>query len=253
MDYEKLLNLAIELGYQLMASGGEIYRVEESTYRLLKAYGLVAPEVFAIPNCLIISITTPQGHPVTQMRRIPNHGTDIELLERCNALCRHLCTHPVPLAEAFAQVKDLAAQTPRHDTRLALLGYFLVPAFFSPLLGGDLFDGLAAGMAGLVIGFLLIYARRLLGENAFLRTALCSALASLICLFLVRMGIGHNVDQATIGVLMVLVPGMALTTAMREIMVGDIVSGLSRTAEALLIGTAIALGAVAALALGQVL
>ena len=75
MDYEKLLNMAAELGYQLMYSGGEIYRAEESVRRLLCAYGLEAPEVFAIPNCLIVSVVTPQGRPVTRMRRVPLHGT----------------------------------------------------------------------------------------------------------------------------------------------------------------------------------
>ena len=84
MDYDRLLNLTTDLGYQLMASGAEIYRVEESMHRVLNAYGLERPEVFAIPNCIIVSVTTPQGHPITRMRRIPGHGTDIELLERCN-------------------------------------------------------------------------------------------------------------------------------------------------------------------------
>ena len=83
MDYDKLLNLSVELGCRLMFSGAEIYRVEESVRRLLLAYGLDSPEVFAIPNCVIVSITTPQGHPITRMRRIAGHGTDIELLERC--------------------------------------------------------------------------------------------------------------------------------------------------------------------------
>ena len=40
MDYDRLLNLTTDLGYQLMASGAEIYRVEESMHRVLKAYGL---------------------------------------------------------------------------------------------------------------------------------------------------------------------------------------------------------------------
>lgn len=71
MDYDRLLNLTTDLGYQLMASGAEIYRVEESMHRVLKAYGLERPEVFAIPNCIIVSVTTPQGHPITRMRRIP--------------------------------------------------------------------------------------------------------------------------------------------------------------------------------------
>lgn len=40
MDYDRLLNLTTDLGYQLMASGAEIYRVEESMHRVLNAYGL---------------------------------------------------------------------------------------------------------------------------------------------------------------------------------------------------------------------
>ena len=39
MDHDKLLNLGAELGRQLMTSGAEIYRVEESVDRLLTAYG----------------------------------------------------------------------------------------------------------------------------------------------------------------------------------------------------------------------
>ena len=78
------------MGRKLMESGAEIYRVEESVSRLLSAYGVQA-QVFAIPNCLIVSVTAPEGQPITQMYRIPAHGTDIELLERCNDLCRQLC------------------------------------------------------------------------------------------------------------------------------------------------------------------
>ena len=45
MDYERLLNMAAEMGYELMFSGAEIYRVEESMRRLLTAYGIENPEV----------------------------------------------------------------------------------------------------------------------------------------------------------------------------------------------------------------
>ena len=106
MDYDRLITLGAELGRLLMTSGAEIYRVEESVNRLLSAYGL-EPQVFAIPNCLIVSLTTPQGHPVTRMCRIPAHGTDIELLERCNQLCRRLCQSPPAVEEAQADRKSV--------------------------------------------------------------------------------------------------------------------------------------------------
>ena len=69
--------------------------------------------------------------------------------------------------------------------------------------------------------------------------------------FALRNTLAENLDAITIGTLMVLVPGRALTNAMWEIMAGDIISGVNRTAEALLTAAAIALGVVVALAVGQ--
>ncbi len=253
MDYDKLLELSTELGYKLMSSGAEIYRVEESIYRLLRAYGLEEPQVFAIPNALIVSVTTPQGHPITRMRRIPGHGTDIELLERCNALCRRLCVQTPPLEEAQAQVDGLSGRTHVYRASQILLGHAIGTAFFAPLFGGGLRDVLCASLCGLTVGVCVLYGKKFMGSNAFFRTAICSAVGSLLALILVRLGVGADVDVVTISALMALVPGVALTNAMREIMAGDMISGLSRTAEALLTGTAIALGAGAGLAIGRIL
>ena len=253
MDYDMLLNLAVEMGYQLMSSGGEIYRVEESVYRLLRSYGLEDAQVFAIPNCLIVSVTTPQGHPITRMRRIPGHGTDIELLERCNDLNRALCADPPSPQQAYEQVSGLTRGLRQYRPRQVLAGYGLAPAFFTLLFGGSALDGLCGGVCGLIVGAFLLYGQRLTGSNTFFRTAICSAVAALTSLLLVRFGPGQAQDTITIGVLMILVPGVALTNAMREIMAGDIISGLNRTAEAILIASSIALGAGAGLALGQLL
>ncbi len=253
MDYDKLLNMATELGYQLMASGAEIYRVEESIYRLLRAYGLEDPQVFAIPNTLIVSVTTPKGHPITRMIRIPSHGTDIELLERCNHLCRRLCFNPVPLDEAQTQIEALSKDVRTYKPWQMLMGHGLAAAFFTPLFGGGVADSVSAFLCGVLVGLCLMFGGRLIGSNAFFRTTICSAVASLVSLLLVRLGLGHDVDTVTIGVLMLLVPGAALTTAMREIMAGDIISGVNRMAEVLLVASAIALGVMVGVWIGQVL
>ena len=79
MDYDRLLNLTTDLGYQLMASGAEIYRVEESMHRVLNAYGLGAAGGVCHPNCIIVSVTTPQGILSPGCGASRGHGTDIEL------------------------------------------------------------------------------------------------------------------------------------------------------------------------------
>lgn len=250
MDYDALLDLGTELGYKLALSGAEIYRVEESVQRLLTAYGL-QPQVFALPSCLIVSVNTPIGHPITQMRRIPPHGTDIELLERCNELCRQLCREVPPLPEAVELVGTLGKDHRSYPTRILLLGYAAAAAFFTAFYGGTLLDTLCGGLCGLSVGVWMLWASPRLRFNNLFQTLIGAAIASLMALILVRMKIGGQLEAITIGTLMVLVPGMALTNAMREIMVGDIFSGLSRTAESILTATAIALGVMVSLAIGN--
>ena len=248
MDFDKLLNLGTELGRRLMASGAEIYRVEESVNRLLSAYGL-EPQVFAIPNCLIVSVTTPDGHPITRMCRIPAHGTDIELLERCNDLCRRLCREVPPLDEAQDLVDRLGA--PVFAPGFILGGYTAAAGFFALFFGGGAADALCAALCGLAVGLCLLFGRRITGSNNFFRTLVCSALLACLAAVLVRVGLGRDQGIITIGALMLLVPGMALTNAMREIMAGDIFSGLNRTAEVILTAAAIALGTALPLLVGQ--
>ena len=136
---------------------------------------------------------------------------------------------------------------------MMLLGYGTAPAFFAPLFGGGLRDLACAFLCGLAVGLCLLYGGKFIGANSFFRTAVCSAVAAFLALALVEAGLGESVDVVTISTLMVLVPGVALTNAMREIMAGDTFSALSRTADAILVASAIALGAAAGQALGGLL
>ena len=101
------------------------------------------------------------------------------------------------------------------------------------------------------MGLCLIYGKTLTGGNSFFHTAVSAALAAGLALLLAEIGLGASAEAVTIGTLMVLVPGMALTSAMREIMAGDILSGLERTAEVILTASAIALGTALPLALEE--
>ena len=90
MEICTLLDLAADLGYELAMSGAETFRVEESISRVLGAYGVEA-EVFAIPNCLTVSILTGDGQPITRMRRIGHHGNDLDAVEKLSGLSRAIC------------------------------------------------------------------------------------------------------------------------------------------------------------------
>ena len=56
------------------------------------------------------------------------------------------------------------------------------------------------------------------------------------------MGIAKNPDMVTIGALMILVPGLLFTNAMRDIIYGDTNSGINRIVQVFLVAAAICLG-----------
>lgn len=252
MDYEKLINLATDMGFRLLETGAEIYRVEESVQRILRAYGLGTGEVFAIPSCVIVSMVTPQGRTLTRVRRMGGSDTNIDQLERYNGLCRRLCAEVPPLEEAEALMEALAANKREYAPPLRALAYFAGAAFFCLFFGGSFADAAASGLCGLAIWVCLTFFVRL-GSNRFFKTVAGGAVSALMALGLTLAGIGHSVDLVTIGALMLLVPGLIFTNAMRDIMAGDMMTGIAKSAEALLIGSAIALGTGTALWLAQLL
>ena len=240
MDYYKLLDFATDLGYELSKCGAETYRVEESITRILTAYN-VESEVFAIPNCIIVSITSPEGHPLTYMRRIGFHGNDLDGVALFTNLSRRICVELPDPEEAMVLLEQTRQSRNQHHWAVILLGYFLAAGGFSVFFGGNLMDGLAGGLAGIVVGLFQMFMDRL-KTNAFFQTLLSAIPLALIPYGLGALGVIQNPDAAVIGTVMVLIPGLLFTNAMRDIIFGDTNSGVNRIIQVLLIAIAIACG-----------
>lgn len=252
VDYDELLNFATEMGFRLQVCGAEIYRVEESVQRILAAYGAPTGEVFAIPNCLIVSVTDPNGRPLTRIRRIGMHGTDIFRMEALNDLCRKICAEVPPLEASAQRLSAICDNHLTYSFWTRIGAYAMGTSAFALFFGGNWRDALCGGICGIVIGGSLSFMDRL-RTNLFFKTFVSGCLSALVALALVSAGLGVHVDTVIIGALMALVPGIAFTNAMRDIIAGDMVTGISKTTEALLIGVSIALGTAVALWVARLL
>lgn len=240
MDYNILLDLVTELGYQLAMSGAETYRIEESISRILSAYGIES-EIFAITNCMTVCIRTAEGESITRMKRIDYHGNDLDAVEKFNSLSRKICAETPAPDEAYRWLKQTKASRIYYKLPMVLLGCFLGAAGFAVFFGGTLVDALCAGFCGLVLGL----ADRFLSNhktNLFFKTIACSFVMTIIAYFTGFLGIARNTDMVVIGPLMILVPGLLITNAMRDIIFGDTNSGINRIVQVFLIAAAIALG-----------
>ena len=244
MNYSLLLDLVTDLGYELAMSGAETYRVEESINRNLAAYGLQA-EVFAIPNNLTVSIICDDGHPMTRMRRIGHHGNDIYAVERFSALSRRICAEKPDVETALVWLEETRQSRKVHSLPIHLLGNFLGAFGFGIFFGGNWIDGLCAGLCGILVG-VINRMMDTLRANQFFATIFAAFPMALLAYGLRAVGIAQNPDAAVIGTLMILVPGLLFTNAMRDIIFGDTNSGTNRIVQVLLIAVAIACGTGAA-------
>ncbi len=247
LRHNALMGLAVEIGYRLQESGAEIYRVEEAVRRVFQAYGVSGGQVFAIPNCLIVSVMDNDGRPITRMRRIPIHGTDISRMERVYDFCRTICQQTPAVEDAMEQLRQLDAANPTIPLGGQLAGYFLGTGAFALFWGGGWQDALAGGLCGVAAGLCLFIMSRL-EANLFVKTVISAFVSAFLAAGLVHFGIGQNTNYITIGALMALVPGVVFTNFLRDIMAGDVAAGLLKLVEALLTAGAIAVGTFIAMA-----
>ena len=240
MDYCLLLDMAMSLGYELAMVGAETYRVEDSIRRVLLAYKVEA-EVFAIPNCLIVSVKMPSGESITRMRRVGHHGNDLDGVEHLSSLSRAICNRTPDPAEGMLWLKEAQRRRKKYPLAASLLGNFLAAAGFGLFFGGTLADTLWAGTIGVLIGVMNHYLDSI-KVNHFFSTICASFLMSLTAYTLGAFHLTDNPDTAIMGTVMLLVPGLLFTNAMRDILYGDTNSGINRIIQVFLIAAAIGLG-----------
>ncbi|MBE6964112.1 MAG: threonine/serine exporter family protein [Ruminococcaceae bacterium] len=236
---ESVLNFSCELGRQLMQNGGEICRVEESVERVLAAYGCPAPEVFAIPSCVIVNIRTEERN-YTKAVRVKPAAVNLNRLRRLNSLCREICAAPPAVAAAEENLREIL-NSPLYPRWADYLSFGVVAAFFTLFWGGCATDAVAAFFSGLLVRRAVSFLHGV-QANGFFRNLIAAMLATVIPVVLQTLNGSVHADKATIGTIMLLVPGLAITNMMRDVLAGDYLAAVSRTAEVLLVALGITIG-----------
>ena len=230
----------LDIGQYMLQSGGEVSRVEDSIRRLCIAFGAERADVFTITSSIVVTIYSGRFGAVTQTRRITGGSYDLQRLEQLNQLSRRICAEHLSL-EATEKALDAILATPQFGFGVQLFTYALISSSFSLCFGGSWLDAAASAVIGVALKCLDRMIRRT-EANAFLSALLCSCLGGLLAGLAVRFHLGDNVDMISIGNIMLLIPGIAMTNSLRDMFSGNTISGLMRFIEAILLALTIAFG-----------
>lgn len=236
---DDIVRVALDIGEGILKNGGEVSRVEDAVDRICRAYGAVHTEVFCIHSVIIAAARMHDGAYSSQLRRVRSVSNRLYVLEDYNALSRKLCTGQCSIEEADKLIRTVKDQKP-YPFWLVFLGGLLAAGAFAIFFGGSWRDGIAAALIGLLVT--AVDSIRFPHLNSMAKTLLLSFLAGALSSLSVRIGIGENTDMITIGTIMLLIPGLALGNALRDLVGGDTLAGTLRVVQSCLSAVMIALG-----------
>ncbi|GAT18009.1 threonine/serine exporter family protein [Secundilactobacillus silagei] len=231
-----MIKTALHAGRIMIENGSEVARVEDTIRRIALNAGYPDSKVYVTITGIMMSIS---GEENAQIEPVTSRSIDLEKITQVNDLSRHFAAHKIDLAQFDDRLTHLD-QHPRYfPVWLQLISAGLVSGTLEVVFRGNYPDFLVSCLIGLV-GWGVFYGMSQLVRVRFLSEFLAATAIGILAILAVKFQLGTNADDIIIGSVMPLVPGVPLTNAVRDILAGDLVSGIARGMEALM--SAIAIG-----------
>jgi uncharacterized membrane protein YjjP (DUF1212 family) len=236
-SYE-IMEVCLLAGKIMLISGAETYRVEDTMMRIAASYGVKNSHSYVTPTGIIFSIESDEPTK-TKLIRIMERTTDLDKVTNVNAISRKISNGDLNVDEAYDLLKEIDEANSTYSLFLQVIAAAIASGCFLIMFQGQWSDFIPAVLAG-GLGFIaVIYFHRLVPIK-FFAEFLAAFIIGLLAYLFVRTGFGAEMDKVIIGSVMPLVPGLLITNAVRDLMAGHLISGLSKGAEAFL--TAFAIG-----------
>ena len=223
-----VFRIALTAAELLVKNGAEMSRAEETILRICASRGITNLAVFVSPTVIIIGDSSKDG------------STNIQKLSLVNDFSRKFTEKKIDEKDALAVLKEVENQK-GYSYPLILVTAGIGCGIFSMLLGGTINDFLVTFLATIAAVYLYGVVQEF-SKTVFLGNFIAGFFVGIITIFFYHIKFIRNLDMIIVGAVLSLVPGVAFTSGIRDFILGDLISGLARTFEAVLVAVAIAFG-----------
>ena len=227
----------LELARRLHQYGTSAPRLEIAVAGAAQRLGLVA-DVWSSPTAIIISFADlAQGEEgvaqTTQVMRLAPGEVNLERLCEADAIADRAIAGELDLREGFRLLRVLGLPDTRREKIGSIASYGLSAASIAALfLHSSWVDLLVAGVIGVIIGGITLLAASR-PRLAVASDAICALVATAVTIVVSAFVVPLAIKSVVLASLIILVPGMSLTTAVREISSQHLVSGMARMGGAM--------------------
>jgi uncharacterized membrane protein YjjP (DUF1212 family) len=235
----EIMEVCLLAGKLMLQSGAETYRVEDTMMRIAASFGVEQSHSFVTPTGIIFSIEGAEPTK-TKLIRILDRTTDLTKVSHVNSISRRISNGELTVKEANLLLKEMELAKLSYPLWVQVVAASISSACFLIMFLGSWHDFIPALLTGGLGYMFFVYVHRVVPIK-FFAEFLSATMIGLLSFLFVWLGLGFEIDKIIIGSVMPLVPGLLITNAVRDLMAGHLVSGLSKGAEAFL--TAFAIGA----------
>ncbi|MCC8043570.1 MAG: threonine/serine exporter family protein [Oscillospiraceae bacterium] len=241
MTETEVTDICSEIASLMISSGAEIYRVEDTTARICRAYGYDRAEIYATPVNFIITVKDKKGRAYTDTKSLSGRETDLDRVGALNQLSRFICKEKPSHSEVKRAIGGLKDRK-KYPLWVVYVSFVLVGASFAAYYGGSLTEIVCAAALAAMVKLMEDRLKRL-GAGGFLSSTVCSMATALAAVIITKAGAAESYDTIIIGAFMTMVPGVVMANCMRDFISGDFFSGIYTLTEALLTAVGMAVGA----------
>lgn len=223
----------IELARRLHQYGAAAPRLEQAIGNVAQQLGLGC-DVLSTPTSIVLSFSAPDGDglaDLTQVVRIAPGDVNLARLCRADEIADRVADGSLDPRRGMAQLRALGRPLSRAALRATIVGYGLSAASVAVLFRTSGPDALVAGVIGVLIGGIVVagYGRpRLSAASDAIAALVATFIATMVSAWLLPL----SLKLVVLSALIVLVPGMSLTNAVRELTSQHLASGVARFAGA---------------------
>ncbi len=237
--------MAVLAGSIMISSGAETHRVEDTLQRILGTTNFEHADAFVFTTGMVVTLSDPSVETLSISHRVTDTSRNFGRIAEVNSVSRDFCSGLISLDEATARLREIKTKK-RYNSFLYHLGYILASSAFAVMFGGEIPDAIATIFCGIVLSIVVLDLGPKIGRG-FVTTILAAAALTVTATAVSYISyhflhISFQTNYMIIGAIMPLVPGLAMTTAFRDVLQGDYLSAGSRILEALVIAVCVAIG-----------
>jgi uncharacterized membrane protein YjjP (DUF1212 family) len=246
----ELAEYLLDLGGTLLSYGCPTHRLEEVIRQVAEREGFKA-DSFAVPTGMWMSVRGSESEaPVVRMIRVGDWAVDLARLNAIDRIFNDVLARRLTLAEARRRIDEVEAAPPTYAPLIRLLAMAVAAGASAVFFRGGSREVAAATLGGVLVGLLRA---SLSPRLRLLQDFLGGLIAAGLAWGATALATGVSREVLILSVIVLLVPGMALTTGLSELAHKNLVSGASRLMEAFMAFLSILMGIAVVLGVEQML